>query len=126
MKYRILFLLALLCAIPVAAAAGTLASYSHETAFSFNIEADMSGMELQAQNVEPTTPEADEITPEAGLQTPPAEIQPQQPPEETPADLGAAEEPQQDNQPAEELPQKILDPMPETSGAPDVVQTPVV
>ena len=93
----------------------------------------MSSMELQAQNVEPTTPaadettpEADEIIPEAGLQTPPAEIQPQQPPEETPADLGAAEEPQQDNQPAEELPQETFDPMPETSGAPDVVQTPVV
>ncbi len=124
MKYRILLLLALLCAIPVAAAAGTLASYSHETAFSFNIEADMSGMELQAQSIEPTTPDADEIMPEAGQQTPPAEIQPQQPPEETPADPEAAEEP--GGQPAAEPSQEIPDPMPETSDAPGVGQMPAV
>ena len=49
MKYRILLLLALMCAVLVAAISGTLAGYTDETVFSFSIQPDTSSMKPNAQ-----------------------------------------------------------------------------
>lgn len=95
MKYRILLLLTLLCAIPAAATGGTFASYSYETTYSFSIAPEAGGTDLRVPQSEATaTPETPQIA-EPGKRTPAAEIQPQQT-EEAPAgpDTQAAEEPE--------------------------------
>lgn len=99
MKYRILLLLALFCAIPAAAAGGTFASYSYEAAFSLHIESGpgANSMDLQAQ-ADPL-PESAQQTPEEGRQTPPLETPAQQTPEVTPGDANAGET--QEPQPAQ-------------------------
>lgn len=101
MKYRILLLLALLCAIPVAAAGGTLASYSYETAFSFSIEpsilqTDVSPTPETAQIVEKSGPQATPDMPK--LEGTPVPVAPDTKPTETPETV-AVETPVPDNQP---------------------------
>lgn len=63
MKYRILVLLVLVCAVLVAAAGGTLAGYTSETTFSFSIRPDMRATPHARQSIEApvvtaTTPDA--------------------------------------------------------------------
>ena len=118
MKYRILLLLALLFAIPAAAAGGTLASYSCETAISFSIEPSVGSMDLQATQPEATAiQETPQIAAEAGKRTPAAEIQPQQT-EDTPAvtDTEAAEGPEVK---ATEEPKEAADAVQEPLNTPD-------
>lgn len=124
MKYRILLLITLLCAIPAAAVGGTLASYSYETACSFNIEADLTGAALQMTAAE--AEDTGELTQEGEL---PAYSRP---PEEAPADMETpetAEAPKTAKTP--ETPQepgtaKTPDTPqePETANAPETAETP--
>lgn len=70
MKYRILVLLALMCAILVAAVSGTLAGYTDEAAFSFSIRPDTSAIQKTQQtteaqstvDAEPATTPAESVT----------------------------------------------------------------
>lgn len=111
MKYRILLLLALLCAIPVAAAGGTLAMYSYETAFSFSIVPETGSSTLSEPQAEAAATPDTQVA-KSGTQTQPDEISLQEPPAQTPAATDTAhsetletevtETPEPDNRPAEE------------------------
>lgn len=65
MKYRILVLLALMCAILVAAVSGTLAGYTDEAAFSFSIRPDTSAIHKTQQAPEAQSTADAEPTPSA-------------------------------------------------------------
>lgn len=97
MKYRILLLLALMCAIFVAAVGGTLAGYTDKAAFGFSIEPEMPVQWQSQQPIETEPPEK-----AAAVETEDTAPAPEEPGE---AEGGVTDAPQQTSE-TEALPQK--------------------
>lgn len=112
MKYRILVLLLLMCAVLVSAVGGTLGSYTSETALSMSIEPNMESIAAEQQLAGETpqtedtesasSPDGEQPTDsiqEAPVETPADSMQPENPtqgaPDEAPEDSAQPEDPAQ-------------------------------